>query len=229
MTDLLPTLSSKYFPNQHLQTVAAEGFWFPGRWIGAVSLILSPLLLLAATLLRLPFHFFFPQQLQAFDQYPIWMQTAYSLFLAGNLLLWPAILTLTHLIGKVKPAWAIWGGTMVMLGLFARTFHAGIDHMAFQLVDILHLQAATKVVASSYGAFHIVSALSACIYLWLDSISHWRLPVRNIWMGFLPGFSFHGSLDDRGAQREFLGFPTSNLWSLSGAATTGNSIAMGQT
>lgn len=165
MEGLITTLSSKYFPKKNLQkVVASEEFWFPGRWVGAVSLLISPLLLLAGALLRFRFHFFFPQQLQAFDQYPILMQTSYNLFLAGNLFLWPAILTLTHLIGKVKPAWGLWGGTMVILGLFARTFHAGIDHMAFQLVDNLHLEAATKLVASSYGAFHIVSALSACIF-----------------------------------------------------------------
>jgi hypothetical protein len=165
MEDLFTTLSSKALSSENLQKViTAEDFWFPGRWIGAVSLIVSPLLLLVGALLRFPFHFFFPQQLQAFDQYPTLMQTSYSLFLAGNLLLWPAILTLTHLIGKTQPAWSLWGGTMVLLGLFARTFHAGIDHMAFQLVDSLHLEAATKLVANSYGAFHIVSALSACIF-----------------------------------------------------------------
>ncbi|WP_230474397.1 hypothetical protein [Calidifontibacillus erzurumensis] len=34
-------------------------FWFPGRWIGGLSLIIGPLLLLAAALLRIQFHFFF--------------------------------------------------------------------------------------------------------------------------------------------------------------------------
>lgn len=33
-------------------------FWFPGRWIGGLSLILGPLLLLTAALLRIQFHFF---------------------------------------------------------------------------------------------------------------------------------------------------------------------------
>ena len=48
-----------------------------------------------------------------------------------------------------------------MLGLFARTFHYGINHLAFQLVNILDLQKATDAIAITYGAFHIVSVLSA--------------------------------------------------------------------
>lgn len=38
---------------------------FPGRWIGGLTLILGPLLLLAGVLLRSKFHFFFPDQLRA--------------------------------------------------------------------------------------------------------------------------------------------------------------------
>jgi hypothetical protein len=142
-----------------------EIFWFPGRWIGGVSLILGPLLLLSGSLLRIQFHFFFPQQLQAFDEHPTLLFASYSLFLAGNLLLWPGILTLVQLIGKSQPTWAVWGGIMVILGLFARTFHAGIDHLAFQLVDILQVKPATNVIAETYGTFHIVSSLSAFIML----------------------------------------------------------------
>ena len=52
-----------------------------------------------------------------------------------------------------------------MFGLFARTFHAGIDHLAFQLVRAGDVELATKLVSSSYGAFHIVSALSPAIML----------------------------------------------------------------
>jgi hypothetical protein len=142
-----------------------EIFWFPGRWVGGVSLVLAPFLLLSGSLLRLPFHFFFPQQLEAFDKQPTLLFTAYSLFLAGNLLLWPGILTIVQLTGRREPAWAMWGGIMVISGLFARTFHAGIDHLAFQLVDILQIEPATNVMAGAYGAFHIVSAFSTFILL----------------------------------------------------------------
>jgi hypothetical protein len=142
-----------------------EGFWFPGRWLGGFSLVLAPLLLLMGVLLRLPYHFFFPQQLAAFQAHPTRMVAAYSLFLAGNLLLWPGVATLAYLIGLQRPPWATWGGSMVLLGLFARTFHAGVDHLAFQLVLVQDLQQATQAVADAYGAFHIVSALNGLILL----------------------------------------------------------------
>ncbi|WP_420150786.1 hypothetical protein [Spirosoma sp.] len=141
----------------------AETFQFPGRWVGGTSMILGPFLLLAGSLLRIQFHFFFPDQLKAFDEYPTLITTSYNLFLAGNILLWPAISVLAQLIGQTKPGWATWGGTFVMLGLFARTFHYGINHLAFQLVEVQNLQLATKAVADSYGAFHIVATLSAAI------------------------------------------------------------------
>ncbi|GAB4025540.1 hypothetical protein [Spirosoma gilvum] len=147
----------------NIESVESTPFWFPGRWIEGVSMIIAPLLLLLAQLLLLQFEFFFPQQLKAFAQLPTQVTTAYSLFLAGNILLWPAVVTLAKLVGQRQPAWALWGGTMVILGLFARTFHYGINHLAFQLVKVQNLQLATKAIADSYGAFHIVSSLSAAI------------------------------------------------------------------
>jgi hypothetical protein len=140
-----------------------ENYWFPGRWIGGTGLIFGPLLLLIGILLRIQFHFFFPQQLAAFQQHPALMTVSYSCFLMGNILLWPAILTLAKLIGQTKPDWATRGGSMVLFGLFARTFHAGIDHLSFQLVQFQNLTLATKAVADSYGAFHSITALSPLI------------------------------------------------------------------
>src|SRR5262249_40724744 len=134
-----------------------EDFWFPGRWIGGVTMILGPILLLVGALLRIQFHFFFPQQLAAFAEHPILIVSSYNAFLAGNILLCPAIATLARLIGATRPGLALWGGTFVIFGLFARTFHAGIDHLAFQMVRVQSLEHATKAVADSYGAFHIVS------------------------------------------------------------------------
>ena len=63
---------------------------------------------------------------------------AYGAVAAGNALLWPAVATLAHLISGTRPRWATWGGTLAILGLFARTFHAGVDHLAFQLVRVYH-------------------------------------------------------------------------------------------
>lgn len=144
-------------------SVEKEVFWFPGRWVGGTSMIIGPILLLAGQLVRAEFDFFFPQQLKAFEQHPTLLLTAYNLFLAGNILLWPAIVTLARQIGLKKPGWAVWGGTLVILGLFARTFHYGINHLAFQLVEVQNLQLATRAIADSYGAFHIVATLSAAI------------------------------------------------------------------
>jgi hypothetical protein len=141
-----------------------QGYWFPGRWVGGTSLILGPLLLLSGVLLRVQFHFFFPQQLAAFEAHPTLMSVAYNFFLAGNIVLWPGIVTLARLIGATRPGWAAWGGTLVLFGLFARTFHAGVDHLAFQMVRIQDLNLATKTVASSYGAFHVVSSLNGAIF-----------------------------------------------------------------
>ena len=138
-------------------------FWFPGRWLGGTSLIAGPLLLLVGALLRIEFDFFFQQQLAAIEKHPTLVTASYSCILAGTILLWPAIVTLARLIGLTRPAWALWGGSLVLFGLFARTFHAGIDHLAFQLVRIEGLDAATKVVQGSYGAFHVVAALNGAI------------------------------------------------------------------
>jgi hypothetical protein len=140
-----------------------EEHWFPGRWIGGASMILAPVLLLAGVLLRIQFHFFFPQQLAAFQERPTLMSTSYNLFLAGNIVLWPAILTLTRFIGATRPGWALWGGSFAMFGLFARTFHAGADYLAFQMVRIQGVPIATKTVAGSYGAFHATSILNGPI------------------------------------------------------------------
>src|SRR5690554_2819781 len=128
------------------------GFWFPGRWIGGASLVLAPILLLAGVLLRLRFHFFFPEQLEAYEAHPLLMTWSYQLFLAGNILLWPGILTLVRQIDLSRPIWAIWGGMMVVFGLFARTFHGGVDHLAFQLVKIHDWELANQTIAGSYGA-----------------------------------------------------------------------------
>ena len=141
----------------------SDEFWFPGRYLGGSSMVLGPLLLLVGVLLRIQFHFFFPRQLAAFQEHPTLMAASYGSFLAGNIVLWPAVVTLAWLIGATRPAWALWGGTLVLFGLFARTFHAGVDHLAFQMVRLQDPQLATETVAGSYGAFHVVSGLNATI------------------------------------------------------------------
>lgn len=138
---------------------------FPGRWIGGASLILGPLLLLAGAGLRMPFHFFFPQQLAAFAEHPQRITAAYSLWALGHVTLIFAVLTLTTLIGRWNPVWAAWAGALAILGLFTRTFHAGIDHLAFQLVQVQSLEQATQAVDDSYRAFHAFRYLNGAIMM----------------------------------------------------------------
>lgn len=116
-------------------------------------MVLGPLLLLTGVLLRVEFHFFFPQQLIAYERRPMLMTAAYACFAAGNVAMWPAVAALARRIGASHPAWAVWGGTLVVLGLFTRTFHAGTDHIILQLVDFQSTEAATRVVGDYYAAW----------------------------------------------------------------------------
>ncbi|MGP3958188.1 hypothetical protein ACTWPT_19450 [Nonomuraea sp. 3N208] len=135
----------------------------PGRWIEGTGLVLGPLLLLAAVLVRMGEDDFFPGQLAAYAVEPAKMTLSYSLFAAGVVLLWPAVAALARLIGATHPGWAAWGGTLVVLGLFGRVFHAGAGHLAFQMVDALGPAAARQAVASTYGAFHVFKGANVAI------------------------------------------------------------------
>jgi hypothetical protein len=153
-----------YLPVGH-RTIPNRLWPFPGRWLGSASFIFGPLLLLTGILLRIQFHFFFPQQLAAYHDHPLLMTAAHNCFLAGIILLWPAVVCFTNIIAESRPGWAAWGGSFVIFGLFARTFHAGADYLAFQMTRIEGVQTATKTVGASYGSFHVVSSLNAAILL----------------------------------------------------------------
>jgi hypothetical protein len=164
---------------------SGRGFWFPGRWVGGGSLLLGPLLLLSGVVLRLPFWFsfspadlarlgaagtFFPLELAAFERRPTLIAVSYCAFFAGNVLLWPAVVALARLIAERGPGWALWGGTLTLFGLFARTFHAGVDHFAFQLVRAQGVDLATKTVGDtyrgvSYGPYDLVGILGFAVLL----------------------------------------------------------------
>lgn len=170
----------------------AEGVkdkWFPGRWLGGISLILGPLFMLTGVILRSKFHFFFPDQLEAYKAHPTLLFLSYSFFIAGNVLLWPAVITLCKLISIKKPNWALWGGSFAIFGLFARTFHAGVDHLAFQIVRVLGVETATKVMEQSYGAFHIFHSLSPLImFSWIIlAIGSYRAKVLGLIRSILLG------------------------------------------
>ena len=141
-------------------------FTFPGPWLGGVSLIVGPLLLLTGTFLRLGAPFFFPHQLAAYQRQPTLIATAYALFLAGTIALWPGIIAVAVRIGAVRPAWALWGGSLVMFGLFARTFHYGVNTFAFTLVDSTDLSTATQAVSAYYTYPEwVVSSLTIAVML----------------------------------------------------------------
>jgi len=152
-------------PREANVTRADGDAWFPGRWVGGVSMVAGPLLLLAGVLLRFRFGFFFPAQLEAFGEHPRLVAAAYSAFAAGNVILCFAVAALARAIGGARPVLARWGGALAVLGLFARTFHAGVDHLAFQLVRQHGVAFATRTVAESYGAYHLFRTLSPAIML----------------------------------------------------------------
>jgi hypothetical protein len=135
----------------------------PGRWVEGAGLVLGPLLLLTGVLVRAGEDDFFPGQLAAYAAAPEKMVLSYSLYAAGAVLLWPAVTALARMIGATHPGWARWGAALAILGLFGRVFHAGVSHLAFHLVDLLGLEAAQRVVAGTYGAFHVFKAVSVCI------------------------------------------------------------------
>ena len=91
-------------------------------------MVLAPMLFAIGVLLRIQFHFFFPEQLAAFKAHPTLMTASYNFFLAGNIALWPALITLAQLVARTRPNWALWGGSFVIFGLFARTFHAFVTN-----------------------------------------------------------------------------------------------------
>jgi len=154
------------FNRQH---TAERPFAFPGPWLGGVSLIVGPCLLLAGTLLRLGIPFFFPHQLAAYQRQPALVTAAYAMFLAGTIALWPGVVAVATQVGVTRPGWAIWGGSLVMSGLFARAFHYGVNTFAFALVDSAGLNSATQAVGAYYGYREWVasSLTSAVMFGWI--------------------------------------------------------------
>ncbi|MER5442351.1 hypothetical protein [Streptomyces sp. NPDC002790] len=189
----VPTTTSAAAMGARLRTALPverlEAGGFPGRWLGGAALVLGPLLMLTGALLRSPFHFFYPDQLAAYERHPTMMAAAYGFFAAGSLLLWPAVVTLAARIGARSPGWALWGGALVIFGLFARAFHAGVDHLAFQLVRSQGAAATTQMVSDGYGAFHIFATLNfAVLGGWIVlALGAWRTrtlgPVRACALG----------------------------------------------
>lgn len=137
----------------------------PGRWIGGVALILAPLVWFTGLLLRhLVLRDFTPEQIEFFDRQPFaapgqlaayaadpaFVTAAYSLFALGAILQFAAFLALAKIAAAKAPALAAWGMTLLVAGLFARLYFAGVDLTAFELVGASGLDQATKTVMDNY-------------------------------------------------------------------------------
>ncbi|MFB9890773.1 hypothetical protein [Planobispora takensis] len=149
---------------------------FPGKWIEGIGLVLGPTLVMIGVLLKLGHDAFFPEQLAAFAGGPAQMTAAYSCFVAGIVLLSPAVLGVARRIGATHPRLAQWGLGLTLAGLFARTFHAGVSHLAFQLVDVQGLSTAQQAISEQYGSFHVFQTINlATMTGWIVlAVGAWR-------------------------------------------------------
>ncbi|BCJ59611.1 hypothetical protein [Micromonospora endophytica] len=166
---------------------AGRGPWFPGHVIGGVALIVGPTLWALGLTLRwwarsaaefspaLRKHFdeqpfAAPAELAAYASEPALVTAGYALFVAGGLVMWPAVATLAQIVAPRSPRLAQWGGVLLILGLFARLYHAGVDYTAFQLTEVQGLAAATDAVMTeyvdiSYGPWNIPVIAAAGQYV----------------------------------------------------------------
>ncbi|GAA3262633.1 hypothetical protein [Nonomuraea helvata] len=169
---------------------------FPGRWVSAISLIGGPVLIMTGTLLRSPFHFFVPHQLVAHAGHPALITAAYTCFAAGFVMLWPAVMTLAQRIAATSPLWGLWGGCLVIVGLFTRTFQFGTDHLAFHLTDSLGLRTMLDGIDDYYVAWgdtrwHPFKAMSGPAFFgWVVlAVGAYRSgvlgPVRSVALGLM--------------------------------------------
>jgi hypothetical protein len=133
---------------------------WPGSHLGAASLILAPLLLLAGEFVRSGHYFFFPAQLSAMVTDPGTLLASYSLYTAGLVLMIPAFLALGQMIGRERPGWAFWGATIAVVGSTVRIFQEGISFLALQLVGVQGLETTTAAVSETYGAWYVLATLN---------------------------------------------------------------------
>jgi hypothetical protein len=132
---------------------------WPGSRFGAAALIVAPLLLLAGEAVRSGHDYFFPAQLAAMASVPGTILTSYALYTAGLVLMIPAFLALTGLIGRERPGWAFWGATIAVVGSTVRIFQEGISFLSLQLVPAQGLQAATTAVSDTYQSWYVLQTL----------------------------------------------------------------------
>ena len=152
-----------------------------GRLLGMSVLILGPLLWCVGLSLRtqaVTSARFTPEevaryaaeQLAAYSANPALTIAGYATFLIGTILLIPAMAILAYLAAQRSPWLATAGGALMVFGLVARVYFAGVEQVAFQLVDTQGLDAAATMVLSTYVEI---------------SYGPWRVPVTAVFGQYL--------------------------------------------
>ncbi|MGW5694166.1 hypothetical protein ACWEWX_25375 [Streptomyces asiaticus] len=191
-----------------------DNAWFPGRVIGGTALVVGPVVWFVGLLLRyLSLHsgeftseqleafdrqpFAAPSQLAAYAENPTLVTAAYTAFALGTILMCPAVATLARVIAVRSPGLAFWGGTCLILGLFARLYFAGVDQTAFELVEERGTAEATHIMMDmyvdvSYGLWRVpvVASVGQGVGTLLLALGAYRAgvfgPVRGL-LFLLPG------------------------------------------
>lgn len=160
---------------EHLPTALTGA----GRNLAVAVLVLGPLLWCVGLLLRAQAvssagftaedvaqfaaePFAVREQLATYAENPALTISGYGASLAGAILLIPATVVLAHLAARRSPVLAATGGLLVILGFAARIYFAGVEQVAFQLVETRGLDPTATMILDTY-----------------DDISYgpWRVPV----------------------------------------------------
>ena len=102
------------------------------------------------------------EQLSAYAANPALTTAGYATFLLGAVLLIPATAALAYLAAPHSPRLALWGGLLVIFGFLARVYFAGVEQLAFDMVDSQGVDAAAATVLGDYAGV---------------SYGPWRIPV----------------------------------------------------
>lgn len=91
------------------------------------------------------------EQLSAYAANPALTTAGYATFLLGAVLLIPATAVLAYLAAPRSPRLALWGGLLVIFGFLARVYFAGVEQLAFDVVDSQGVDAAAAMVLGGYA------------------------------------------------------------------------------
>ena len=111
-----------------------------------------------------------PEQLAAYAANPGLVTAGYAVFLIGAVVMIPAVAMLARLAATRSRVLAPLGGLLLVCGLIARMYAAGVEQAAFSLVDAHGLEFATAFVMDSYvdisyGPWRVPVAASAGQYV----------------------------------------------------------------